>query len=102
MWAARADSDPGLVAGISAVPSVHVAMSLWIYLAAREIAPRAALPAFLYFLLVWIGSVQLGWHYASDGLAGAVGMLAVWRLARIIQIRLGKRRGFGPDSAAVG
>jgi len=102
MWAARADGDPGLVAGISAVPSVHVAMSLWIYLAAREIAPRAALPAFLYFLLVWIGSVQLGWHYASDGLAGAVGMLAVWRLAKPVQIHLGKRRGFGPDSAEVG
>jgi len=102
MWAARADSDPGLVAGISAVPSVHVAMSLWIYLAAREIAPRAALPALLYFLLVWIGSVQLGWHYASDGLVGAVGMLAVWRLAKTVQIYLGKRRGFGPDSADVG
>jgi hypothetical protein len=90
MWAARSDSDPGVVAGISAVPSVHVAISLWIYLAAREIAPRAALPAFLYFLLVWIGSVQLGWHYASDGLAGAVGMLAVWSLARTVQNQLSR------------
>jgi len=90
MWASRTDSVPGVVAGISAVPSVHVAISLWIYLAARELAPKAALPAFLYFLLVWIGSVQLGWHYASDGLAGAVGMLAVWPLARTLQIRLSR------------
>ncbi|HEX6660851.1 MAG TPA: phosphatase PAP2 family protein [Sphingomicrobium sp.] len=93
MWAARSDNDPGLVAGISAVPSIHVAMSLWIYLAAREIMPRAALPAFAYFLLVWIGSVQLGWHYASDGLAGAIGMLGVWQLAKTVQVLFRKRRG---------
>ena len=49
----------------------------------------AALPAFFYFVLIWIGSVQLGWHYASDGLAGALGMLAVWQLARVIQNRRG-------------
>jgi len=90
MWASRSESYPGVVAGISAVPSVHVAISLWIYLVAREIAPRAALPAFLYFMLVWIGSVQLGWHYAIVGLAGAVGMLAVWQLARPVQIQLSR------------
>lgn len=95
MWAARSDSAPGVVAGISAVPSVHVAISLWIYLAARELAPKAALTAFLYFLLVWIGSVQLGWHYASDGLAGAIGMLAVWQLAKVVQIHFRRRSEFG-------
>jgi hypothetical protein len=89
MWAAFAGGDPGLVAGISAVPSIHVAISLWIFLMARTIVPRAALPAFFYFVLIWIGSVQLGWHYASDGLAGALGMLAVWQLARVIQNRRG-------------
>ena len=42
-------------------------------------APRIAPLSLVYFLLIWLGSVQLGWHYASDGLAGAMGMLAVWR-----------------------
>ena len=81
MWSSLASDDPGLVAGISAVPSLHVAISLWIYLTARTIAPRAAAVALVYFLLIWLGSVQLGWHYISDGLAGAVGMLAIWALA---------------------
>lgn len=81
MWAAAAGRNPGMVAGISAVPSIHVAISLWMWLVARDLAPHVAYPALLYFALVWVGSVQLGWHYASDGMAGVIGMLAVWSLA---------------------
>lgn len=81
MWASFADARPGLVAGISAVPSLHVAISLWIFLVARSLDRRAAALAFAYFLVMWIASVQLGWHYAVDGLAGALGMLLVWRIA---------------------
>jgi hypothetical protein len=84
MWTSLASKDPGLVAGISAAPSMHVAIGLWIYLTARSLPPRAAVAALAYFLLVWIGSVQLGWHYARDGLLGAIGMLAVWQLARML------------------
>ncbi len=39
MWAAMATKDPGLIAGISAVPSIHVAISLWIYLTTRRLMP---------------------------------------------------------------
>lgn len=87
MWASLADNRPGLVAGISAVPSIHVAISLWIVLAARSLAPRAAAPALIYAMLICIGSVQLGWHYVSDGLAGIVGMLAIWRLTPALGLR---------------
>jgi hypothetical protein len=96
MWTAFASNDPGLVAGISAAPSIHVAISLWIYLTARTLMPRAAPAALLYFALIWIGSVQLGWHYASDGLAGAAGMLGVWQLARLFQARPGARHRARP------
>ncbi len=78
MWASLASARPGLVAGISAVPSIHVAVSVWMFLAARTMAPRAAPYAAVYATLIWIGSVQLGWHYVSDGVAGALGMLAIW------------------------
>ena len=81
MWASFAAGNPSPVAGISAVPSLHVAISLWIWLTARTMAPRAAPFAAVYFLLIWVGSVQLGWHYVADGLAGALGMLAIWWLA---------------------
>ena len=88
MWASLASGRPGIVAGISALPSIHVAISLWIYLAARTLAPRAAPYALAYFGFIWIGSVQLGWHYAADGLAGALGMLAIWKLSAWVLRRL--------------
>lgn len=81
MWRSFASGRPGFVAGISAMPSIHVAISLWVALVARSLEPRAAVPAFLYFALIWIASVQLGWHYVLDGLAGAVGMLLIWAAA---------------------
>lgn len=86
MWASFASSRPGLIAGMSAMPSLHVAISFWIWLTARALAPRGAPLALAYAFFMWIASVQLGWHYVSDGLAGAIGMLALWLLAaRIAQ-----------------
>ena len=87
MWASRSDTSPGIVAGMSAMPSIHVAISLWIHLAARKLLPKAAPVALAYYFLIWVGSVQLGWHYVADGLVGAIGMLAVWKLATLIQMK---------------
>jgi PAP2 superfamily len=84
MWRALASNKPGLVAGISAFPSIHVAISLWIFLSARTLARPLAKLAIAYFLLVAIASVQLGWHYVSDGVGGAIGMLGLWGAAKII------------------
>jgi hypothetical protein len=93
MWTAMRDPAPGIVAGISAMPSIHVAISLWMYLAARDLAPKAAPAALVYFLLVWVGSVQFGWHYVADGLVGAIGMVGVWHLARLVPAGRGRVRG---------
>jgi hypothetical protein len=84
MWASFAGRRPSLVAGISAMPSIHVAISFWIWLAARSLAPRAAPFALAYAIFMWVASVQLGWHYVSDGLAGLLGMVAIWWLAKWI------------------
>jgi len=84
MWSAYVNGHRGLLTGISAVPSIHVAIAFWIVLTARALAPRLARWALVYFLLIWLGSVQLGWHYVSDGLAGAIGMLAIWALATVL------------------
>ena len=88
MWRSLATGKPGLAAGMSAMPSLHVAISFWIYLAARGLAPRAAPFALAYTLFMWTASVQLGWHYVSDGAVGIAGMALLWWVA-----------GFLPPSA---
>jgi hypothetical protein len=89
MWASLASDRPGIVAGISAMPSIHVAISVWILLAARTMAPRAAPFALGYVAFIWIASVQLGWHYVTDGLVAVLGMLLIWALSSLILRRLG-------------
>ena len=91
MWRSYATGEPGFVAGISAFPSMHVAISLWLFLAARTLVPRVVPFAAVYFLFVWVASVQLGWHYVADGLGAAVGMMALWLVAMPLDRALAKR-----------
>lgn len=98
MWLAFSSEQPGLVAGISAFPSLHVAISLWIVLVARTMAPRLTGLALIYFALISLGSVQLGWHYIGDGIGGAIGMFAVWKLAALAD----RMQLFGPAALRFG
>lgn len=88
MWASLASGRPGFVAGISAMPSLHVAISVWMWFAARSLAPRAAPFALGYAMFIGIASVLLGWHYILDGLAGALGMGTLWWLGGEVELRL--------------
>ena len=59
-------------AGISAMPSMHVTMSMWTVLCFIYFKPRwAALVGIVSFYIALL-SVALGWHYAVDGIAGAI------------------------------
>lgn len=71
--------------GISAWPSMHVAGAVWAALASRGALIRNA--AICYALLIWIGSIYLGWHYAIDGLAGAGLAVIAWMLAGKVPAR---------------
>lgn len=58
--------------GIAAMPSLHVATHLFLYLWA-VFAKSKLRPVFLAMtLLTFVGSVATCWHYAVDGLAGAI------------------------------
>ncbi|MEX0809113.1 MAG: phosphatase PAP2 family protein [Dongiaceae bacterium] len=73
--------DVRLGGGISAMPSMHVAMALLFALVGWRTARWLGIVFFTYFLIVLIGSVHLGWHYAIDGYAMVPGVLLVWWLS---------------------
>lgn len=70
--------DDKIAGSISAMPSLHIASACGFYLVARA-NNRWLGWAFLVFLvLMLLGSVHLGWHYAIDGYAGIAGAVAIW------------------------
>jgi hypothetical protein len=75
----RAGGDIG--GGISGMPSLHVAGALWVALAWNSYDRRIGAIGFLYLILILIGSVLLGWHYAVDGIAGILITGLAWFVA---------------------
>jgi hypothetical protein len=67
--------------GISAFPSMHNATAAIIALAAFKLNRPLGLALGCYGLLILVGSVHLGWHYAVDGYAGILLALLAWRVA---------------------
>ena len=72
-------NENGLGRGISAMPSMHVAVSVLFWLAAREASPRWGRAFFWFMILIWIGSVHTGYHYALDGLVSLGAMWLIWQ-----------------------
>ena len=72
----------GRLAGISAMPSMHVATTVLIALYASTHARWAAWATWLFAALIMIGSVHLGWHYAVDGYFGAIIAWVAWTLGK--------------------
>jgi membrane-associated phospholipid phosphatase len=65
--------------GISAMPSLHVAISFLFTLTTFRLNKSIGVVLFLYTLLIQIGSVLLGWHYAVDGYLSIVLTFCIWK-----------------------
>jgi hypothetical protein len=105
LWSAHEGLSHSVGAGISAMPSLHVACAVWLALIVRALMPRLQVLGWTYAVLIWIGSVILGWHYALDGPAGAIGAILVWcwtpKLIRLFQwVPAGRSRT--PETAPAG
>lgn len=88
LWHFHTAGEPAVGAGISAMPSLHIATVGWIYLVFRGQGSRVAPLAALFGLYIFALSVALGWHYAVDGIAGVAGaMLAHWACSRWLEWR---------------
>jgi hypothetical protein len=76
------------VNAISAMPSMHVGIAWLLLLYWREISPRAAILSALFFGMILLGSVYLGYHYAIDGYFAILGVSLIWQVSGLIVRRL--------------
>lgn len=78
---ANYQGEKGMIGGgISAFPSMHVAIAAWLAIVLRD----RGLPTLgiAYLIAVFACSLILGWHYAADGIGGMAIALLADRLAR--------------------
>ena len=79
LWQTYLDPNAGVLHGISAMPSLHVAVALLYALLGFAVSRRLGLALGLFTVIILIGSVHLGWHYAIDGYAGMLWAYVIWR-----------------------
>lgn len=75
------NGDFGLGRGITAMPSMHVSIALLFVLCLRPISRVAAIAALVFLLVIMIGSVHLGYHYAVDGYLSLLATGTIWKVA---------------------
>jgi hypothetical protein len=74
-------TDRGLVAGISAMPSMHNATALLLALAGHRLNRRLGVLLWIHCAFIYIGSIHLAWHYAVDNYLGWLIALSCWWVA---------------------
>jgi hypothetical protein len=87
LWNTYSSHTDQIGAGISAMPSMHVAMASWIGLSLPSLWPKLRAPAWAFWAAIFIGSFALGWHYFLDGLAGTLGALGCWMITPRFLVR---------------
>jgi hypothetical protein len=80
LYVTFSNTEPGLGTGISAFPSMHVSAATLTCLLAWQFGPVWRAAGLLFVAAILIGSVHLGWHYAIDGYASILAVLAIWFL----------------------
>lgn len=76
--------NSGVISGISAMPSMHVASSVVVTLLAFRIHRNFGRAMLVFTAIMIVGSVHLGWHYAVDGMLGALVAWGAWFAAERI------------------
>jgi hypothetical protein len=78
LWDGYALGQLNLGAGISAMPSMHVAIATLFALLGWRTSRRMGILLTAFVGLIMLGSVHLGWHYALDGYVSVPCALLIW------------------------
>lgn len=92
LWEHYSDSTLGKGSGISAMPSLHVAIAVLLALVGWRANRSLGIFLWLHALAIFIGSVHLGWHYAVDGYASIIGTIAIWKFSGYLVRNIPERR----------
>jgi hypothetical protein len=85
LWQAHIQDATHLGSGISAFPSIHVAVATLYALFAWRLGRVARTTALLYLAVIMVGAIHLGWHYALDCYAGLLGAAIIYGAVGAIQ-----------------
>lgn len=66
LWVAYTDPEATILAGISGMPSLHVAIAVLMVLLARRVNRALGWAYAVFALLILVGSVHLAWHSAIE------------------------------------
>lgn len=78
LWHHYQLSTVGVGTGVSAMPSMHVAMPVLFALAAYRKDAALGIALSFFGLVIFIGSIALGWHYAIDGYVSVAAVSLLW------------------------
>jgi hypothetical protein len=84
LWELYADGGINLATGISAFPSMHLAIATLIALYLSSVSRFLGALGIVFVVVVQCGSVVLGWHYAIDGYVSIAITLALWKLSALV------------------
>lgn len=88
LWSLYSSGQPGFGSGISAFPSMHVALVTMNAFFLWEWRRPAGTAAFAYVAVIAASSVYLAWHYAVDGYAAVAVTAAIYLGIRAVMRRM--------------
>ncbi|VAW00576.1 hypothetical protein MNBD_ALPHA08-1127 [hydrothermal vent metagenome] len=74
----------GINIGISAMPSMHNAATMLFFMACWQLNKKVGIGMAVHGILISIGSVYLGWHYAVDIYLGWAVALVAWYVSGFV------------------
>jgi hypothetical protein len=94
LWNDYAHGIGSTALSISAMPSMHVGSATLLALFGWRLNRAAGIALTIFAVLIMLGSVHLGWHYAIDGYVAALGTTLIWFITgRLRSLREGVRHG---------